>query len=167
MKVKLFVSVSVNGKVLLAENPNHQVPQEILGEFMQMASKAGNLILGRKTFDMMAGYPAALEALSEIDMVILSENKPDSEGYKVVSSPEKAIEYFKLKGCSEIVVGGGTQIYNAFLKADFVSELYLNVIPILSGSGGILGLDEDLLIRLKLEHQKSVGNIVQLHYTKI
>jgi len=167
MKVKLFASVSVNGKVLLAENPNHQVPQEILGEFMQMASKAGNLILGRKTFDMMAVYPAAMEALSGIDMVILSEHKRDDEGLKVVSSPEQAIEYFKQKGSTEIIVGGGTQIYNSFLKGDFVSELYLNVIPIISGSGGVIGLDDDLLIKLKLEHQKSTGNIIQLHYTKI
>ncbi|WP_028980820.1 dihydrofolate reductase family protein [Sporocytophaga myxococcoides] len=167
MNVKLFASVSVNGKVLLAENPNHQVPQEILGEFMQMVNKAGNLILGRKTFDIMAKYPAAIQALSGVDMVILSEHKTDGENYKVASSPEKAIEYFKQKGCSEIVIGGGTQVYNAFLKGDFVSELYLNLIPIISGSGGVIGLNEDLLIGLKPGNQKNVGDIIQLHYTKI
>lgn len=46
MKVTLIASVSANGKVLLANNPNHQIAPEVMEFLVQKAVESGNIILG-------------------------------------------------------------------------------------------------------------------------
>ena len=52
MKVTLIASVSANGRVLVANNPNHQMPQEIMGFFLQKAIESGNLGFGFSTYSL-------------------------------------------------------------------------------------------------------------------
>ena len=44
MKVTLIASVSANGKVLLANNPNHQIAPEVMEFLVQKAVESGNII---------------------------------------------------------------------------------------------------------------------------
>lgn len=48
MKVAVIANISANGKVLFAENDNHQVPQEAMGIFREVANQSGNLSSWRK-----------------------------------------------------------------------------------------------------------------------
>jgi|GEM_PF-1636826 len=166
MKTTLFASVSVNGKVLMAENPNHQVPAEVLGDFMQKVVTAGNVVMGNSTFRMLAQHPATLQALSGVELVVLSSNGAEMEGCKVVASPAEAIAYLQQKGCTEVLVGGGSHTYRSFLEAGIITGLHLNLVPVIAAAGGDWWpADADWFQRLQLiSEQRMVGDVVQVHY---
>jgi dihydrofolate reductase len=164
MKATLIANVSANGKVLLGENPNHQVPQAALAFYMEKAIQAGNLILGRKTFDLILQYPEARQAFSGVEIVLLSTTSKQATEFKVAETPEQALEYLAAKGFSEVIIGGGTQTYSAFLHKGLVTELYLNIIPVITGDGGVMGTEDDLFVKINVaEHRLLTDSIIQLH----
>lgn len=169
MKVTLIANLSANGKVLLAENPKHQPPQEAVAFFVQKAIEIGNLILGRKTFQLIEKFFGGIkQALPGVDVVLLSATKTTISDFIVVNNPEDAIKYLKEKGFTEIAVGGGTTAYNAFLDRDFITDIYFNFIPFITGSGGVLATNDALTTNYKLaDHKFLTGEIVQLHFTKL
>lgn len=118
MKVTLIASVSANGKVLLANNPNHQIAPEVMGFLVQKAIESGNIVFGYSTYTMF--IDALQDALAGKEIVVLSNNHEARSGHKTVHTPEEAVEYLRGKGMEEIVVGGGVQTYNAFLDKDLV-----------------------------------------------
>jgi dihydrofolate reductase len=168
MKVILGANISANGKVLLEENTNHQVPQEATEFLIQIAIQAGNLIIGRKTFEIVEQLTGGIkQALSGIEIVLLSANDGLANDLKVVGTPQEAINYLTEKGFKEIAVGGGTQTYNAFLDQDLVTDIHFNIVPILTGIGGVLVTNDELVTRFKLtEHKVLSQGVVQLHLTK-
>lgn len=166
MKVILIVTVSANGRVLLATNPNHQVPQEVLGFFVQKGMEAGNLVLGYTTYNLFANILKG--PFEGKEMVVLSKKHSVQEGYTTVASPKEAIRYLEEKDIQEAVVAGGVEIYKAFLEEDLVTDVYLNVAPMVVGDGSILGpLNDDLFIKFgKLSCEPVCDNIIRLHLSK-
>lgn len=171
MNVILFANVSANGKVLLAENQNHQVPQEIINISVRDIKQAKNLVMGRKSFEIFQrafGSAAAIKAaFPDVEFVWLSKTRQTINDYKVVSSPEEAIEYLLEKGIDKILIGGGTETYNAFLEKNLITEVVLNVIPIIT-NGGNLGTDNKLNITFKLlEHKLLTDDVIYLRYGRV
>jgi dihydrofolate reductase len=168
MKVILIANISANGKVLLAENPQHQAPPEALGFFVQRANQAGNLIVGRKTFEVLKQFPGGVKQIfPNVEVVVLSKSDDKIEDYKVVDKAKKAISFLEEKGFNEIIIGGGAKTYSAFLDKDLVTDIYFNTIPIVIGSGGIIGQSEDLFLKFKIAETKLLTpEIVQVHFEK-
>lgn len=166
MKVSLIANISANGKVLLSENTSYQAPQEAIAIFMELATRAGNLIIGKKTFDMLLRVLGDVKsAFPGVELVLISAAGIVTNDYKVVASPEEAIDYLTAKGYQEIAVGGGTITYNAFLEKDLVTDVYFNIHPVMVGNGGVLGVDEAWTARFKLVAYRQVGEgIVQVHW---
>lgn len=165
MKVTLIASVSANGEVLLANNPNHQIAPEIMGFLVQKALESGNLVFGYSTYTMFIDM--LQDALAGKEIVVLSNNHEVRSGHKIVSSPEEAVEYLRGKGIEEMVVCGGVQVYNAFLDKDLVTDIYFNIAPIIVGDGGIIGSKDDLLVKFdKLNCEPITENIIRLHLSK-
>ena len=124
-------------------------------------------MLGRKTFDLILQHPAAQQAFSGVEIVLLSAAGEKTTDRKVAGNPEQAITYLQKKGFSEITIGGGTQCYNAFLQKDLVTGIYLNIIPIVTGNGGIIGTKGTLFTRFELaEHRLIADGVIQLHLNK-
>jgi dihydrofolate reductase len=171
MKVILYANVSANGKILLSENLNHQVPQEIIGISVQDIKQAGNLVMGRKSFETFemafGGISKIKEVFPNVEFVGLSRTMQTTDEYKVVSSPEEAIKYLTRKGFNEILIGGGTETYNAFLEKDLITEVVLNIVPIIT-IGGILGTNDNLNIKFKLtEHKLLTDDVIQLRLSRV
>lgn len=168
MKITLIANVSANGKVLLTENPNYHEPREALTYFIQYGNRIGNIIFGRKTFNMLdGGIGNAKRAFPNAEVVIISKSTNQIGNYKVTDSPEKVIGYLKEKGFSEILVGGGAGIYNLFLEAELATDIIFNYIPIIVGDGGVLGHSETLAAQFKIvEHKLLTPEILQVHYTR-
>lgn len=168
MKVILGANISVNGKILLGENPSHDVPEQAVQILVEKATQAGNLIIGRKTYEFMAHFPGGIRGmLPGLEIVIISSNYSSNENIVVVSSCEKAMTYLANRGFEEIAIGGGTQIYNAFLNADLVTDIYFNIIPVMTGDGGVLGTSQNLATRFALRDNRALNDgIVQLHYER-
>lgn len=169
MKVTLIANISANGKVLLSENTRYEAPQEAMGIFMEIATRAGNLVIGKKTFEMLQRVMGDIKgAFPGVELILLSASRTVTNDYKVVGNPEEAISYLTEKGYLEIAVGGGTITYNAFLEKDLITDIYFNIHPVIVGDGGVLGTDHTLATRFQLLSHKQVGeHIVQLHLNKV
>lgn len=169
MKVTLIANVSANGKVLLTENPYYHEPREALAFFIQYGNRIGNIIFGRKTFDMLdGGFGNAKTVFPQADLVIMSKSPDDIGSYTVLDTAQKVIEYYTKKGFGEILVGGGAGIYNLFLGQQLVTDIIFNYIPVIVGQGGILGHSETLATQFKIVDQKLLTpEIVQVHYSRI
>lgn len=79
------------------------------------------IIMGRKTFESI-GRP-----LPNRTTLIITRNKNIAEGDSCFLFDDcyKAIEYAKNKGESELVVCGGSSIYDFFLENNLVDKIYL------------------------------------------
>lgn len=168
MKITIGANISANGKVLLGENPDHDAPEETIESLMQMAADIGNLVIGRKTYELMLQFPGGIEAmLPGAEIVIMSGRPGYQANTTVVGTPEDAIRHLAAKGFKQVAVGGGTEIYNLFLDRELVTDIYFNLIPVITGSGGVLGTNEQLVTRFALAGTKILaGGAVQVHLTR-
>lgn len=106
MKITIIANISANGKVLLTENTNHQVPQEPMGIFMEVANQAGNLVVGEKSFELFQQFPGGVKSVfPNVEMVSLSVSNTMVSECKVVESQEESINYLKGKGYTLITIG--------------------------------------------------------------
>lgn len=84
MKVTLIASVSANGKVLLANNPNHQIAPEVMEFLVQKAVESGNIIFGYSTYTMF------------IDAFKMPLQEKKSSCYPTITKPEAVTKPFIL-----------------------------------------------------------------------
>jgi len=168
MKVTLIADVSANGKVLAAENPQHPVPEESVAFYIQKIIQTGNVVLGGKAFEIIEQHFGGVEnTFPNTEVLLLSTKQIARPGFATVSTPEEAIQLLTAKGYTEIIIGGGTLTYNAFLDKNLVTDIYLNIIPFVTGEGGILGTRDKLNTAFKrVSHTLLSDDIVQLHLTR-
>ena len=168
MKLTLVADVSANGKLLLTDNPNHPVLKAGVDFYMQKVIEAGNLIIGSKTLETFQQHFGGIQQIFPgIEVVVLSRSSNEANAWKVVHSPEEAVNHLQEKGFKEIVVGGGVQIYNMFLNRNMLTDIYFNYVPVIVGDGGTLGTATDLLTSFELmEHKLLNEGIVQIHLRK-
>ncbi|KXH85373.1 dihydrofolate reductase family protein [Chryseobacterium kwangjuense] len=167
MKLTVIANISANGRILIADNPHHQLPPEAMEFYVQFVRQVGNVVIGSKTFENFLKFPKEVKELfNGIEIIILSESHDVTDGYKTVRSPEEAIEYMSTKGVQEIAIGGGVGTFNAFIDKDLVTDIYFNINPLITGAGGILGNNDELNSKFKHKEQKLKNGFVQLHLTK-
>lgn len=167
MKVTLIANISVNGKVLLSDHPDHVAPQGAMAFYLNRAKAVGNLVVGKKTYEIFQQIPSdQKDAFSGIEIVLLATAPFATDKHKVVSSPEAAITYLSEKGFEEIAVGGGTKTYNSFIDKDLVTDIYFNISPLVTGGGGVLSDNIDLNTRFKLAGHTINEEFIQLHLAK-
>src|SRR5690606_38024318 len=156
-----------NGKVLLSDNPHHQLPKEAMDFYLKLARQAGNLVIGAKTYRSFLKFPDEVKALFKgIEIIVLSDGLVAADSHEVVRKPEEAIDLLSKKGYQLIAIGGGTGTFNAFLDGDLVSDIYFNISPMITGKGGILASRDDLNTKFKLVGCEVNGDYAQLHLAK-
>ncbi|MCT4326183.1 dihydrofolate reductase family protein [Elizabethkingia anophelis] len=167
MRVTVIANISANGRILIADNPHHQVPPEAMEFYLQFVRQVGNVVIGLKTFENFLKFPKEVkEFFNGIEIIILSDKPYAVDSYKIVVSPEEAVEYMSAKGVQEIAVGGGANTFNAFIDKDLVTDIYFNINPIITGYGAILGNNSELNSKFKYKGQKLKDGFIQLHLAK-
>lgn len=168
MKVTLIANISVNGRIMLSDNPHHQLPPEAMNFYLEYAKQVGNLVIGHKTFKNFQDFPTETKDLFDgVEIVVLSDAECITEKYKIVNSPEEAIEYMKAKGLHEIAIGGGTGTFNAFIDKALITDIYFNVNPIITGSGGILVNNNDLNSNFRFKECVYKDGFIRQHLTRL
>ena len=164
MKVTLYANTSVNGKILLNEFKNHQIPEDIFALTLKDIVKSGNLIIGKNTFSM-SGSESLSVMLPNVKLVTLSQTDNSTDQLHVANGPIQAINFLKEKGYENICIGGGTKTYNTFLKTNLVTDIIINIFPIITEGGDWFAPDE-LNLKFKLISNKIIDeNIIQLKYS--
>lgn len=164
MKTVLYMSLTANG-YFAQSDATHPVPQEILGDFIQMVGKVGNLVNGRRTFEQLL-KAGGRSAIPKIDLVVVSRSSFQSPGVTAVPSPREALQYLEQKGFDTALVGGGAELDSCCLSQDLIDEIYLNIEPTMTHKGITLTLEDRPDTKLQLiETTKLSPQTLQLHYS--
>jgi len=165
MKTTLWAALTANGNYARSSAENPPKP-ETLDDFAAHVRKAGNFVVGRRTFEAFntAGAPAG-NPFGEIDIVVVSQAQREIPGATCVSSPQEALSFLERRGHETALLAGGESLHNAFLAQDLVDELVFNVVPTLEGKGLNVLLPEGQNRELQLQETKPLGNgIIQQRY---
>lgn len=113
---------------------------EAAGEFMTKQMKPADLLLGRKTFEIFAGYwPEHADywpGINEVTKYVMS-NTMDKSDWKnsVFLKSVDDIKRLKNSEGSDIQVHGSGNLVQTLLKHHLVDELWLKTFPVTLGTG--------------------------------
>lgn len=164
MKVILYMATTVNGLIAKEDDDTSFVSETEWNSYSSIVQKAGNVIFGRRTYEIITKQPEFKE-FEKVKVVIISNQdiKTLSSNHLVAKSPKEGIEL--LKEFEQVIVAGGGMLNSAFMKEKLVDEIYLDIEPIALGKGIKIFADEDFEANLELiETKKLSDNEIQLHY---
>ncbi len=160
MIVTLIAAVSADGKI--AQNAGQSsldwTSKEDTRFFVSKTKEIGTVVMGRKTFETI-GKP-----LKDRRTIVMS-SRTGADGVEWTSeSPADLVARLEQEGVTRLALCGGAAVYDAFLSAGLVDELFLTVEPVLFG-GGVPLFHNDARISLKLLDTTKLGEAaVLLHY---
>jgi dihydrofolate reductase len=135
-------------------------------EYFKTVKQFGNMILGRRTYELMKAEDEFTSLGDPFVVVLYGSPAP---GVSTANSPADALVKMKQKGFDKIYLGGGAKANGAFLKAELIDELVLDVESFIFGEGVPLFAGSDLPdLKLELIETKQLGpQTVRLHYKVI
>lgn len=164
MHVTLYLSITANGFIATENDDTGWVSLTEWKSFSSKIQKAGNLIIGRRTYEVM-GKNKEFEKLGKVKVVVVSQTLKTNKVITIVKSPREALTYLQQQGFSAALVCGGGKLNSSFMKEKFIDEIYLDIEPIILGKGIKLFADAEFEAKLQLIGIKKLSkDEVQLHY---
>ena len=164
MKVILYMAMSLNGMIAKGNDDTSWISKEEWDSYSEAVRKAGNLIVGHRTYDILTKQSEFSE-FKDVKIVVVSKGrfKTLSSNHLVLNSPKEALEIFKDE--DEVIVAGGGILNYSFLSENLVDEIYIDVEPIIITEGIPLFKGEEYEKNLQLIGEKKItDNEIQLHY---
>ncbi|GLZ78450.1 riboflavin biosynthesis protein RibD [Actinorhabdospora filicis] len=162
-KLILGFYVSLDGKSADADNGIRDVMTSIDDPeqeeyFVSRLWEAGAFLMGRNTYEAMAGYwptadhPSA-KPMNAIPKVVFSTTLQTADWPETrIASGDLAEEIAALKAepGKDLVAAGGTAFLHSLIKLGVVDEYRLWVLPAVTGTGAALFPELDAALRLRL-----------------
>ncbi len=169
MRVLLLAAITLDGKIARdASQFTNWSSREDKRLFQRTSKEAGVVIMGRTTFETLPGpLPGRLMVVMtrNAEMAGLVKRKDDECIEITTDGPAEVLARLAERGYTSAVLGGGAQIYRAFLEAGLVDELWLTVEPLAFGAGISLFGDAPLDQRFTLLEVERLGEqSVHLRY---
>ncbi|MER6514263.1 dihydrofolate reductase family protein [Nonomuraea sp. NPDC001636] len=163
---KLIVGfyVSLDGKSADGDNGIRDVMMSIDDPeqeeyFVSRLWEAGAFLMGRNTYEIMAGYwpgsdhPSA-RPMNEIPKVVFSRTLKSADDWPEtrIAAGDTAQEIAKLKAepGKDLVAAGGTAFLHSLIRLGVVDEYRLWVLPAVTGRGAPLFPELDQVVNLRL-----------------
>ena len=161
------MATTVNG-MAAKENDDTPWSQEEFAAYYGDIKRVGNVVIGRRTFEIVKNSEEEMSRIKDIVAVVVSHQKIDDEHFISVTSPQEALQNLTEKGFSEAIIGGGGELNASFLKEGLIDEMIIDVEPMVFGKGIPLFAPGDFDATLKLlSTQKLNANTVRLRYQVI
>lgn len=171
--VRVYLATSLDGYLAGPEDDLSWLPSDIdLGEagFEPFLATIGALLMGRSTFDVVAGMDDASWPYGDRPVLVATHRPLVATGTKaaraevVTGSIDEMIGRARsLAGSGDIYLDGGTLVRQA-LDAGLALDLTLTVIPVRLGGGvPLFGTGERRPLRLRAATPLA-GGLVQLRY---
>ncbi len=178
-KLTVFNGVSLDG-YFSGENGDIQwahtaQPDNEFGAFVEENARGGGeLLMGRKTYDLMVKYwptadarqsdPIVAERMNNLPKVVFSRtlDRADWNNTRVVKG-DLAAEVRKMKEApgEDMVILGSGSIVSALTKAGLIDEYQFVVVPVVLGKGRTMfeGVSEKVTLRQTKSKTFSNGNV--------
>ncbi|MFC3451590.1 dihydrofolate reductase family protein [Amycolatopsis speibonae] len=179
-KLILGFYVSLDGKSADGDNGIRDVMMSIDDPeqeeyFVSRLWDAGAFLMGRNTYEAMAGFwptsdhPSA-KAMNEIPKVVFSRTLKSAEDWPetTIAAGDTAEEVAKLKAepGKDLVAAGGTEFLHSLIKLGVVDEYRLWVLPAATGKGAPLFPELDQPLNLSLVKSTAFpSGVLELVYT--
>ena len=170
MKVILCMAMTVNGFIAKETDETSFTTEAEWTAFRSRVQEAGNMIIGRRTYDVMLANNEfkGLENVLTIVVTHGTSNIAPLENVIVVDSPRAALDTVREKNMDVALLAGGGAINGSFMKEGLVDEIYLGVAPLALGKGITLFGNTDFEAKLDfIELIQLTPEEVQLHYKVI
>lgn len=163
-KLILGFYVSLDGKSADGDNGIRDVMMSIddpeqEAYFVSRLWEAGAFLMGRNTYEIMAGYwPSAdhpsAKAMNEIPKVVFSRTLKTADDWPEtrIAAGDTAEEIAELKAepGKDLVACGGTEFMHSLIRLGVVDEYRLWVLPAITGKGAPLVPELDQAMNLRL-----------------
>lgn len=162
MKVFIIAALTVDG--FIGRSSKH-LADWTGGEdkklFVQLTKEAGIVVMGSRTFATIG------RALPGRRTIVYTKDAshvtvPDVE--VTSEAPADLLARLETEGASSVAICGGTSIYELFVEANLVDELYLTFVPIAFGKGLNLFAKEHALKLKLLETSALADGSIFAHY---
>ncbi|RFM26761.1 dihydrofolate reductase family protein [Deminuibacter soli] len=146
---------------------------ELYSQALRKQLKPADLLLGRKTYDIFAGYwPQHGDfwtGVNDVTKYVLSNTLKNPEwNNSIVLQNVADIEKLKNTEGGDIQVHGSGELVQLLLKHDLVDELWLKIHPLILGKGKKLFNDEALARTFALtEHTITTKGVIIANYQRI
>ncbi len=168
MKVILYMEVTINGFIARNNNDTEWISNEAWNSYNNKMAEMDAIVIGKNTYDMM---PREEFRKSAEHVVVISKNPVEKKVENISfssESPEKIIEYLQKKDYQNICIAGGGKTNASFMKDGLIDEIYLDIEPVVFGTGISLFAQSDFEYKLELLKTKKLNeNTIQLHYIVI
>jgi dihydrofolate reductase len=125
MKTIIYMAMSVNGYVALNDD-SAPFSDQSWENYLEYISKFQNMIVGRKTYEIMK-KEGDLDDLEQKPQVVILTSNAELTVENIATSPQAALEKVKQLGFSEALIAGGATTNAAFLNAGLVNEVHLDI----------------------------------------
>ena len=145
---------------------------EAAGKIMEKQMEPADLLLGRKTFEIFAGYWPEHEGgwpgINDVTKYVMSKTMEKSDWKNTVFLKSLAdIKKVKQSSGSNLQVWGSSQLVQLLLKNDLVDELWLKIFPVTLGTGKRLFGDGTIPAAFTLtENSTTPSGIIVANYRR-
>ena len=165
MKVILYMAISIDGFIAKPDDDTASwISKTEWDSYSAAVRSAGWMIIGHRTYDILTTQPEFAE-FKDVNVIVVGETpiKLGAPNHKIATSPQEALEF--CKGATTVVVAGGGKLNAAFMAANLVDEMYIDIEPTALGNGIQLFHGSKFKVRLKLLSTKQLSpDEIQLHY---
>ena len=150
------------------DNSEDFISDENWDGFIATARKHGNVVYGRKTYEIVQTWEKKyLESLKGVKKIIVSREGKMKLGGDCIHaiSPGDALQKLESEGFETALVAGGSTLNAAFAKRELLDEIILNMNSVVIGKGIPVFASDTFDLQLELlDTKKITDNILQLRY---
>lgn len=167
MKISIIVAISLDYRITDINGSTSWTSKEDQDHLKYLIKQSDILIMGRKTYDV---FKDKIQLSYSKQRIVLSREIKHSLDFKSLKftrqKPQEIIE--SLDSQKNVLILGGNQIYDLFLRDDLVDNIYLTIEPVKLNTG--LQITSMLInpAGFKLKNTKTInkqGTVIK-HYEK-
>lgn len=161
----LYMEMTLNGFVAKYDDNTDWISDNAWNSYSNMMAGMDAIVIGKRTYDLMPQD----EFQKTVEYIVITSSKPVDKKVPNVAfsndTPAQIIEQLQKKGYKNVAVAGGGKTNALFMKEGLIDEIYLDIEPVVFGSGIPLFAQADFEYKLDLLETKMLNkNTLQLHY---
>ncbi len=163
MKVVAYFAVSADGFIAGEHDDVSWVSEDSWNNYRKLVSAARFAVVGRRTYELMKPD----EFIDDCRYLVLTTSSDVSKKHtnvEVTDAPREALQKLKAQGHQCAAVIGGASTFATLMHERLIEELYLDIEPVLLGSGIRLFEGEAGPMKFLDSQVLANGKTVQIHY---
>jgi len=155
-------AISVDGFIAKPDGDSDWVVDD--DQFDAAIAEFGCLLIGHNTFKQYEGdlYPID-GAVTFVYSSVPTESTYENVKF-VTGTPQEVLDKITTAGFNKVLLAGGGKVNGSFAKAGLITEMILDVHPLVLGDGIKLLGDFSGQLGLEFVGQKNFEQFIQLHY---